>query len=92
MEKILTIEKVNFIGKWVEFWFDEEKKYTDVLDDNYKPTGEEEEIWSECSKAYILWNAVEKSKLTDDVHNNGFVGKKLKWFFDSPNWEIVGFI
>ncbi len=81
-DKILTITKVNFTGKWVEFWFDGGKPM--IKDDS--------ECYHESSKAYMLWDAAEKAGLTNEIHNTGFVGKKLKWTYDAPNWEIVEFI
>lgn len=82
-EKILTIDKINFTGKWVEFWFKEK---------NDEPVGYVG--FHKSSKAYMLWNAVEKANLENEIHNNGFRGKKLKWIKveNNPNWEIDCFV
>lgn len=81
-EKILTIKKVNIVGKWVEFWFEEEHSTI---------TGEAD-AYQLSSKAYKLWDAVNKAELERPLMNNGFVGKKLKWKKDGFNWEIVEFV
>lgn len=91
-EKVLTISKINFIDKWVEFWFDEEKKYQEIFDDEGNPTGEKSEQWLHCDKAGLLWDEVEKSNISNSIHNHGFVGKKVKWVYESPNWNFKGFV
>lgn len=72
-EEVKTISRVNFSGKWAEFWFEENEK---------------SESFHNSSKAYRLWEAVEKAELNDHICNNGFKGCKLKLFHDGFNWEI----
>lgn len=81
-EKTLTIKKVNMVGKWVEFWFEEEHPTI---------TGEAD-AYQLSSKAYKLWDAVNKAELERPIMNNGFIGKKLKWKKEGFNWEIVEFV
>ena len=83
-EKILTIEKIRFVDKWVEFWFKEEHETMSGDKDGYHLS----------SKSYMLWSAVEKADIENEIHNNGFRGKKIKWFKDEGgcNWEIDCFI
>lgn len=81
-EKTLTIKKVNMVGKWVEFWFEEEHPTI---------TGEAD-AYQLSSKAYKLWDAVNRAELERPIMNNGFVGKKLKWKKEGFNWEIAEFV
>lgn len=79
-ETILTIKQVNVIGKWAEFWFEED----------FQREGVEYQL---SSKASCLWDAVNRAELDVEIMNNGFVGKKLKWKkIDDINWEIEDFI
>lgn len=82
-EKILTIRKVNFIGKWVEYWFEEEQKIE--YDEYFK---ENIDKWIHCSKGYMLWDLVENARIYDEIMNHGFAGRKTKWIYESPNWNI----
>jgi hypothetical protein len=79
-EAILTIKQVNVIGKWAEFWFEED----------FLRKGVEYQL---SSKASCLWDAVNRAELDVEIMNNGFVGKKLKWKkIDGINWDIEDFI
>ncbi len=76
---ILTIVKVHFTGKWVEFWFQAKFEYaTNSYHLSYK--------------AGYLWEAIEKADIYDDVVSNGLRGKKIKWKQLGPNWEIDSFV
>lgn len=81
-ERILTIKKVSFVGKWVEFWFKEE------IGTDTQEKGE----YQLCSKSYKLWDAVDEAGIQNEIYNKGFRGKKLKWKNIVYSWEIVGFV
>ena len=82
-EKTLTIEKIKFIDKWVEFWFKEEHETITSDVDSYHLS----------TKAYMLWSAVERADIENEIYNNGFRGKKIKLFKDEGcNWEIDCFV
>jgi len=65
-ERIYTIDRVRFEGKWVEYWFVE------------KPL-EGRMSFDACSKGYMLWNAIDKAGIYDEVVSNGLKGRKMKW-------------
>lgn len=77
-EKILTIKKVNFTGKWVELWFHEDHETIVPEADSYHLS----------SKAYRLWEAVERAGIDNEISNKGFEGLKVRWKLIGPNWEI----
>ncbi len=83
-ENILTIAKIKFVGKWVEFWFKEEHETVSGNKDSFH----------ESAKAYMLLEAVEKAGIENEIHNNGYKGQKLKWVKDEGgyNWVIDCFI
>jgi hypothetical protein len=76
--KILTIDKVKFETKWVEFWFEEDH-----------PRMSDEKSYHLSTKAYILWDAIDKAKNYNDVLTNGLKGKKTVWEKLKYNWELV---
>ena len=75
--KILTIEKLNFTGKWVEFWFEEDF-----------PRMTHKDSYHLSTKTYMLWEVVNKAGVFNDVYNNGFNGIKTIWEKDKYNWEL----
>jgi len=88
MKKILTIKKVNFTGKWAEFWFEEEPHIIPAdPDSEYEHLRVEQDCWTNSCKAYQLHNLVELGGLIDEVDNNGFKGLKMEWNYKSPNWS-----
>jgi hypothetical protein len=75
--KILTINKVRFETKWVEFWFEEDF-----------PRMSHEKSYHLSTKSYILLDAINKAKIYDDVLTNGLKGKKTVWEELEYNWEL----
>lgn len=75
--KILTVREVNFDGKWIEFRFEEHEEL--------------------CTKAHMAFDKVKESGMIGvDTRGewewenwDGFDGKKTKWIYISPNWELV---
>lgn len=53
-EKILTIDRVRFTGKWVEFWF---------IDGQI----EEGIGFHAVCKSYMLWDAIEKAVISNGL-------------------------
>lgn len=88
--KIRTIRKVNFTGKWAEFWFEEEISITPAdPDSEYEHLRVEQDKWTNSCKAYQLHNLTELGGLIDEVDNNGFKGLKMEWDYKSPNWSPI---
>lgn len=88
---IYTIRKINFSGKYVEYWFEEEEKYTDVLDDDYKPTGDKELTWSHSSKNYMFEQCIDDAGLREQVIMDGYnslIGYQLEWKGDPVKFVI----
>lgn len=84
---ILTIKKISFSDKWVEFYTEENPKYTDVLDDDYKPTGDKELTWDTCCKNYMLTRVIELADLGNQILMDGYnslIGYKMVWKDDRP--------
>ena len=73
----LTIEKVNFTGKWVEYWFKEDMK----------PVGEEGG-YQISTKGSHLWNVVDDAGIYNEVMSNGFKGRKVTFEMVGQNYEI----
>lgn len=88
--KIYTIRKVNFTGKWVEFWFEEE---INIIPANpiseYEHLRVEQDKWIESCKGWKLHALAEESGLEDEVYNNGFVGLNIEFEYSSPNWNPI---
>lgn len=78
---IMTIERVVFVGKWAEFL---------SKDRAVNLTGFQQ--YDASSKSYMLEEAVRKSGMIDDIRKNGYKGKKIKWVYKEPNWEIDSFV
>lgn len=76
--KITTIEKINFVGKWVEFWFEENHETISGRPDGFHGS----------SKLWKLHKLIDEAELADHIANNGLKGMKLEWEFRSPNWEL----
>lgn len=76
--KFLTISRVNYTGKWVEFWFEEGA----VLEINLSFHG--------CSKAGRLNQMISDSGLYNRVMQEGLKGLRTKWQKEGPNWELKG--
>lgn len=81
--QILTIKKLHFTGKWVEFWFEEDVKGGESYEGS---------TYDLSSKSGYLWEAVEEADIYDEITTNGFKGKKLQWKKIGMNWEIDKFI
>lgn len=77
---VVTINRVEFKGKWVEFWF------TDSPEDMHNGS------YNASSKSYKLIDAIERAGLYDEVMSNGLRGKRLKWEKIGNNYEIVDFV
>lgn len=77
--KITTIKHVAFVGKWVELTFEEDNPFN-------KPEGFGHD---KSCKVCQLHQAVFEAALDGRVHNNGYVGLKTTWEWQSPNWELV---
>jgi hypothetical protein len=76
--KIVTIEKVNFTTKWVEFWFKEEHQTVTSDPDSYH----------ESSKAWKLHEIIDEADLVNEVANKGYKGIKIEFELRSSNWEL----
>lgn len=67
---IHKIKKVNFTGKWMEFWF----------------YGNEDESFHKCCKQYMFWELVDKKEgMQDDINNNGIKDMYIVWEKDQYN-------
>lgn len=77
-EVTYTIDRVRFEGKWVEYWIKEIEKFED-----------NKMSFHLCSKAYMLWDCIEKAELYNDIISNGISGRKLTWRYVGPNLEPV---
>lgn len=78
----LTIEKVTFVPKWVEFYFkeEEEQRLTEEYDDNGEPTGNMVEHWSRCTRTHHFYNALAEGGLTlEYLINESINGLKSDW-------------
>lgn len=75
--KILTIDNLNFTGKWVEFWFKEDF-----------PRMSSDESHHLSTKIYMLWEVVYKAGVYNEIILNGFKGVKTIWEKDKYNWEL----
>lgn len=79
--KIYTIRKLEFSGKWIEFWFEERKHIIDTEDGK-------EDKWIECCKIYMLDQVVEEAGITPyELQMQGYnmlIGKKVEWSGDRP--------
>lgn len=78
----LTIKKAKIVGKWVEFWFEED----------FPSVSGEPNAYQLSSKSYKLWAAAEKASFVHAVTHEDFVGRKLKWTRIGSNWEIDSFV
>lgn len=81
--KIRTIRQIEFDGKWVEFWFEEEtSKY------GY-------EDYCESEKACNLSLCLEEDGILSDYEDDydilttACVGKKTRWVHDGYNWVLT---
>lgn len=82
--KIRTISDINFTGKWVEYWFEEEK---DIRYDEY--LGEDKDNWINSTKNYMLENLVNEADLERHIYRHGYVGLKTEWEDDGVNWNLL---
>lgn len=73
-----TIQKIKFIGKWVEFWFVE--NYSRILNDT--------ESYHQSSKIYKLEDAVHNGGILDEILNDGYKGRRITWERLGMNYEI----
>ena len=80
-DRIMTIRRVKFVGKWVEFWWAEIPAPENPFDD---------EPFHESDKAYRLTEAVYEARLYDEISNSGYAGKKVTWenISDTNAWHI----
>jgi len=76
--KTLTIKKVRFTSKWVEFWF---------YEDEFPKSSEG---WQLSSKSYMLFNLLSPDE-ENALYNDGLVGRQITWKYTAPNWEILEF-
>lgn len=84
---ILTIKKISFNGKLFEFYTEENPKYTDILDDEYKPTGDKELTWDTCCSNFMFTKVIEDADLDNQVLMDGYnslIGYKMIWKDDRP--------
>lgn len=70
---LLTIDRVRFVDKWVEFWFKE------------KPN---ESAYQLSSKSQYLWNAIEKAGIYDQVISEGLKDRLIVFELIGSNYEI----
>lgn len=83
-KKTLTITRTNIAGKWMEFWFKEERKELYEGHD-----GEMYEGWLHCCKAYMFQERINEAQLYDYVQNNGTVGLITVWVInDYGHWQL----
>lgn len=83
-KKTLTITRTNIAGKYMEFWFQEERT------EPYKNyDGQMYESWLLSCKAYRFYEKVSEAHLYDYVQNNGTTGLITVWVVDdSGHGEI----
>lgn len=79
---IVTIEKVKYSGKWIEFWFQEDYVTVSGNPGDYHLS----------SKVYKLDEVMNKAGLHDYIMSNGMRGLKMLWKKEGYNWEIDSFI
>lgn len=77
-DKIYTIHRIRFDGKWIEYWFKELELFPNKVG-----------TFHECSKAYMFWNCIYDAELYDEIISNGVSGRKIKWKFIGSNYEPV---
>ena len=75
---VATIKSVRNVGKWIEFWFEE----------NLPTITEDPNSYNRSSKSYKYQDAVNKAGLFERVCNNGSIGLKMKWVKVGNNYEI----
>lgn len=73
-EKFLTIKKVSFTGKWIEFWFFEEE--------------DESGSYLHSCKIGEFWDLVENKKIYNHIMNCGLFNIKTVWVYNAPNWNL----
>jgi hypothetical protein len=80
-EVIVTIKSINYSGKWMEFWFDEDFEKN------------EDQSCQFCCKTYKFWELVEcVQDLRQDIDINGVKGLKIKLKLNSMYWDIIEII
>lgn len=70
-----TIQKINYSGKWVEFWFYESN--------NSDPS----RSFDQCCKNYMFGKCIKDAELEDQVFYEGInslIGEKIIWLGDRP--------
>ncbi len=77
---IVTIDRVEFKGKWVEFWF------TDSAEDMHNGS------YHASSKSYKLMEAIDRAGIYDDIMSIGLRGRKIMWEKIGSHYEIVDFV
>lgn len=81
MREVRTIDRVRFVGKWVEFWFIE------------GPLPSHDGMsFHACAKGGYLMEAIERAGIYDEVMSRGLHGRKLAWVQVTYNWEIGDFV
>lgn len=78
-QKILTIENITISGKWIEFWFKEDKKYEDVLNEYFEPNGEKRETWLKCCKGDVLQRAAKQAGIDNYSYPTDCIGMQCIW-------------
>lgn len=86
--KVLTIERVRLSGKYVQFFFKEEKEYRTVWDVDFKTEKGTEEVYLFSCKQYELFEMIDLSI----VLNKGLKGLKSTWVLDEYNQYVLGSI
>ena len=80
-DRTMTIRRVKFVGKWVEFWWAEIPAPENPFDD---------EPYHESDKATRLRDAAYAAGMDDEIDNHGYAGKKVTWenIHDTNAWHI----
>ena len=86
--KVLTIERVRLSGKYVQFFFKEEKEYRAVWDSDFKTEIGTEEVYLFSCKQYVLFEMIDLAI----VLNNGLKGLKSTWELDGYNQYVLSSI
>jgi hypothetical protein len=86
---VTEIEKVKFVGKWIEFWF----RGCEYLIGGGIPKDESTINYHGSCKQDHFWEKLEKANdknhdAIDDVWTNGMKGIKVSWKKKGINWEI----
>lgn len=88
--KLVKIRKINFTGKWAEFWFEEEQKIIPANPNSeYEHLRVEQDMWIHSCKLLKIYALAKEAELEDEVINNGFIGLNTEWEYVFPNWNLI---